>query len=149
MAETLDELMPLLFAADATTLARAAVVAVDRNGIQVRVRGSAPRVCDALDTGATDSVAQGDEVFAWFPQDPAERGIVLGRVRPCHERVREAADAAQAEEVVLEASQSLTLKCGEGSITIRADGKILIKGKDVVSRAERTNRIKGGSVSIN
>ena len=29
------------------------------------------------------------------------------------------------------------------------DGKILIKGKDLVSHAQRTNRIKGGSVAIN
>lgn len=53
------------------------------------------------------------------------------------------------DELVIEAKQNLSLKCGEGSITIRPDGKILIKGKDLVSHAQRMNRIKGGSVSIN
>ena len=51
--------------------------------------------------------------------------------------------------MVLEAKRRLTLKCGDGSITIREDGKILIKGKDLVSHATRMNRIKGGAVQIN
>ena len=53
------------------------------------------------------------------------------------------------DELVLEAKHTLTLRVGDGSITIREDGKILIKGKDLVSHAARTNRIKGGSVQIN
>ena len=53
------------------------------------------------------------------------------------------------EVLVLEAKSSITLRVGEGSITIREDGKILIKGKDLVSHAQRMNRIKGGAVSIN
>ncbi len=53
------------------------------------------------------------------------------------------------DELVLEAKHSLTLRVGEGSITIREDGKILIKGKDLVSHAQRLNRIKGGAVQIN
>jgi hypothetical protein len=53
------------------------------------------------------------------------------------------------DELVLEAKQSLTLRVGAGSITIREDGKILIKGTDLVSHARRTNRIRGGAVSIN
>jgi len=43
----------------------------------------------------------------------------------------------------------MTLRVGNGSITIRGDGKILIKGSDLVSHAQRTNRIRGGAVSIN
>ena len=53
------------------------------------------------------------------------------------------------KEVVIQARESLTLRVGDGSITIRADGKILIKGKDLVSHAQRANRIRGGSVAIN
>jgi hypothetical protein len=53
------------------------------------------------------------------------------------------------ERVVLEAKQQIELRCGESSITLRKDGKILIKGTDLVSRASRGNRIKGASVEIN
>lgn len=53
------------------------------------------------------------------------------------------------ETLLLEATKELVLRVGDGSITIRGDGKILIKGKDLVSSAQRMNRIKGGAVSIN
>jgi hypothetical protein len=51
--------------------------------------------------------------------------------------------------VVIEATEMLTLKCGESSVALRKDGKTMILGNDVLSRAKRTNRIKGGSVAIN
>jgi hypothetical protein len=51
--------------------------------------------------------------------------------------------------LVLEATREMTLRVGDGSITIRKDGKILIKGTDLVSHAKRMNRVKGGAVSIN
>jgi hypothetical protein len=53
------------------------------------------------------------------------------------------------EQVVLEAKQQIELRCGESSITLRKDGRILVKGTDLVSRAARCNRIKGASVEIN
>jgi hypothetical protein len=49
----------------------------------------------------------------------------------------------------LEAQEEIVLKCGEGSITLRKDGKIIIKGTHLLSRASGPNRIKGGSVQIN
>jgi hypothetical protein len=73
------------------------------------------------------------------------RGYILGRIL----QPTTAEPAEKPDELVLEASHSLTLRVGDGSITIREDGKILIKGKDLVSHATRRNRIKGGSVEIN
>ncbi len=49
----------------------------------------------------------------------------------------------------IEASRSLSLRCGESSIDLRADGKVLIKGDDVTVRAKGTKRIRAGTVSIN
>jgi hypothetical protein len=51
--------------------------------------------------------------------------------------------------VVLSAKTELVLRCGEGSITLSADGKVTIRGVDVVSSATRTQRIRGGAVRIN
>jgi hypothetical protein len=53
------------------------------------------------------------------------------------------------ERRVIEASRELTLRCGEASITLRGDGSITIRGRDVTSSARRRQRIRGGSVSIN
>ncbi|WP_407737280.1 DUF6484 domain-containing protein [Hyalangium sp.] len=51
--------------------------------------------------------------------------------------------------VELEAQDELVLRCGQASITLRRNGKILIRGVQVETRASGTNRIKGGSVQIN
>ncbi len=87
----------------------------------------------------------GDEVLVLLAEEG--RAIVLGRVGPSAES--DAASAQLPDEVVLEARKGMTLRVGEGSITLRADGRILIKGKDLVSHARRMNRIRGGSVSLN
>jgi hypothetical protein len=53
------------------------------------------------------------------------------------------------KHVAIEAAESLTLKCGETSVELRADGKVLIKGEDVTVRAKGTQRIRASTVSIN
>ena len=58
-------------------------------------------------------------------------------------------DDGSPDELVIEAGRQLTIRCGEGSLTIRRDGRVLLKGVDVVSRATRANRIKGAQVVIN
>jgi hypothetical protein len=89
-------------------------------------------------------------VLVWTPVDDDERGILLGRVGPSVGLLPEAIpEEEMPEELVIEASKSVTLRVGDGSITIREDGKVLIKGKDLVSHAQRMNRIRGGAVSIN
>ena len=51
--------------------------------------------------------------------------------------------------VSLNAKNAIALTCGKSMIVLRKDGTILIKGIKISSRAARTNRIKGASVSIN
>jgi hypothetical protein len=53
------------------------------------------------------------------------------------------------KRVLLEAEDEVVLRCGEASITLRRNGKIVIRGAYVESHAAGTNRIKGGSVRIN
>lgn len=95
--------------------------------------------------GAPLRLVPGDEVLVLLAEEG--RAIVLGRVGPSAES--DASNAELPDEIVLEARRGMTLRVGEGSITLRADGKILIKGKDLVSHARRMNRIRGGSVSLN
>jgi hypothetical protein len=86
-------------------------------------------------------------VLVWLADDDDERGVIIGRIGPSHAPAPPPEELP--EELVIEAKNNLTFKCGEGSITLRSDGKVLIKGKDLVSRAQRMNRIKGGAVAIN
>jgi len=53
------------------------------------------------------------------------------------------------KRIVMEAEQEIVLRCGKGSITIRADGKVVVRGTRLLSRSSGVNRIKGGTVLIN
>jgi len=53
------------------------------------------------------------------------------------------------DRVVLEAKREVILKCGEASITLRSDGRMVLRGAHVETYAKGLNRIKGGSVKIN
>src|SRR3954464_11520602 len=43
----------------------------------------------------------------------------------------------------------LVIECGEAKIMLRADGRVEIRGKHLVSRSSGPNKIKGGAVHIN
>jgi hypothetical protein len=51
--------------------------------------------------------------------------------------------------VVLHAADEILLECGASSILLRKDGKIVLKGTQIVSRASGRHKIRGSSVQIN
>ncbi|MEJ2046354.1 MAG: hypothetical protein P8X74_20675 [Reinekea sp.] len=53
------------------------------------------------------------------------------------------------ETVITATPEQLTLACGKSSLILKANGKVIIKGENIFSRAAESNRIKGGSVDIN
>lgn len=53
------------------------------------------------------------------------------------------------KKVVIEAMDEIEFKCGESSIVLTKEGKILIRGKYLLSRSSGVNRILGGSVQVN
>ena len=96
--------------------------------------------CDWLVSDLTRGVSlgAGDSVLLQ-PMQPGQRSVVLGRIGrytpPAH--------------LQIEATESLTLKCGEACVDLRADGAIMVRGEDVLLRAKGTQRIRAGTVSIN
>lgn len=121
---------------------RVTLVALLDSGLLLVQSGSKRWNCEWLHTGGEAPVlAPGDRLLA-LPPDGDQPGVVLGRLARY--------EAPQpAGEVRLEAAQSLTLTCGESSLTLKADGKVLLKGDDVVVRAKGTQRIRAGHVAIN
>ncbi len=53
------------------------------------------------------------------------------------------------KKIYIEAGDEIQLKCGGGTILIDKRGKIVVRGTEIVSRARRSNKIKGASVAIN
>ena len=115
----------------------------DEGDLVVRFPGeSQPRVCDALrePTGASLALSEGDTVLVWYADD-GHRGCILGAIGPYRRTV--------ARKLELAAEDELTIRCGEGSISILGSGKVVIEGIDIVSRARRSHRIRGGSIQLN
>jgi hypothetical protein len=126
--------------------ARGVVVEIGTTGALVAFTDGTVLECDVMESAVTGPVALApDDEVVVLREGGAGRPVVLGRIAAA---VRRAA-ADPPATLVLEARENLTLRCGDGSITIRADGRILIKGRDLVSHARRMNRIKGGAVTIN
>lgn len=126
-----------------------AVAALLDEAVLVACAGDEIVACDLLEPRAagTRPLAEGDPVLVVVPEGNGGRGVVLGRLlRPAPHGA--AADGPP-EEIVLEAKKELTLRVGEGSITLREDGKVVLRGRDLVSHARRLNRIRGGTVALN
>jgi uncharacterized protein (DUF2345 family) len=47
------------------------------------------------------------------------------------------------------AQDEIVLECGQASITLRRNGRIIVRGTYVETHSDGTNRIKGGQVRIN
>jgi uncharacterized protein (DUF2345 family) len=53
------------------------------------------------------------------------------------------------KSVSFDAQEEIVLRCGNASITLSKNGKVVIRGAFVESHATGTNRIKGASVKVN
>lgn len=92
----------------------------------------------------------GREVALLFEAGELARPIALGLVRtPRPAAAPRPSAEIDGERVVLSAEREIVLRCGEASITLTRAGKILVRGKYLLSRSSGVNRIKGGSVQIN
>jgi hypothetical protein len=87
----------------------------------------------------------------WTGQQPTPFQELLVASRPAAARgARVPAEARlDGERVVLEGKREVVLKCGEASITLRSDGKMVLRGAYVETYSKGLNRIKGASVKIN
>jgi hypothetical protein len=142
------------------------IVAVDAGGaISVEVPGvpearparlavalSREELLAALETG-------GSVVLVFENGDPA-LPIIVGLVqtagRPAdgvHNDSPEVPQVLEADvdgkRVRITAQDEIVLECGSASITLRRNGRVVVRGTYVESYSDGTNRIKGGQVRIN
>jgi hypothetical protein len=95
-----------------------------------------------------ESGKTGRAIVLGLVQDPAPARVDAGRgqgpfgPKPSNFLV-------DGERLVITADREIVLQCGEASVTLTRAGRVIIRGKDLLSRSSGTNRIKGGSVQIN
>ena len=129
------------------TVMRATVTLIAEDGcIQVRLADGRYNQCDWLETDSNTGImlVPGDTVLVLAPAG-TEKGVVVGRIGP----YRAPKPPVPQPNVTIEAGEKLTLKCGESSVDLRADGKVMVRGEDVLLRAKGTQRIRAGTVAIN
>jgi Domain of unknown function (DUF6484) len=138
------------------------VVGRDERGLLVDYPGNphGPLVARATvpDTRAPASASAAPAVLLVFEHERSDRPIVVGwierspvvRVDPGDARTGARLEAlVDGRRVVLDAEDEIVLQCGEASITLRRNGRIVIRGAYVETRSRGVNRIKGGTVQIN
>ncbi|NJM83762.1 MAG: hypothetical protein HC844_16055 [Tabrizicola sp.] len=70
--------------------------------------------------------------------------LVLGIIQP-PARVVE----SDGENTVIASETELKLRCGKASITLTPDGRVVIRGTQILSRSEGANRVQGAVVLLN
>ena len=105
------------------------------------------------------AIARRDVAVIVFEEGDPRRPIVLGLVpipqteparaveRPTPRKVLWA--DVDGRRVRIEAEDEIVLECGKASVTLRRNGKVVIRGTYVETKSDGTNRIKGGQVRIN
>ncbi|HTV01232.1 MAG TPA: DUF6484 domain-containing protein, partial [Luteitalea sp.] len=95
----------------------------------------------------------GQSVVLMFEQQDPARPIILGLVRNNDASALQRADGVQVEadgqRLVVTAERGLVLRCGKASITLSPDGKVAVRGTQIVHHATGLNRIRGAAVQIN
>jgi len=149
------------------TLESGSVVETQNGLVLVRLHSSEDELIKARMLRVTDGpppkLTAGDDVL--IAHDPVlQSGYVIGVVDKPEEEARNgesdrAVTIVRTDEsnnaritgkrILIEAGEELQIKCGDAMILINRNGKIVVKGESITSRARGVNKIKGAAVAIN
>src|SRR5262245_9042253 len=152
---------------DAAGVQLAAIVGVTDDGPQVQFEPDGPPTTARLAVSVTrdrldTAIAQCQQVVTLFEHGDRTRPIIVGFIEsvpapaepvevgpvlPDRPSVVEA--DVDGKRVRITAQDEIVLQCGSASVTLRRNGRVIIRGTYVESRSDGTNRIKGGQVQIN
>jgi hypothetical protein len=90
----------------------------------------------------------GRNVALMFELSNVRKPIIIGMMHVPGNHA--AVEVTREEEIVrITAETEIHICCGESSIRMNKNGKIEIKGRDILSQAIRGNKIRGGMVGLN
>jgi len=141
------------------------VVAFD--GAEVRVdfegnrAGPVPaRVSAGIDDAALEAAAREQrEAVLLFTGGASAQPVVLALLRSSTPHLDTALSEplpagrrlarVDGRRVEIEGHEEVVLRCGKASLTLRRDGKVVLRGVNVVSQADQVHKVRGGKVQIN
>lgn len=88
----------------------------------------------------------GRDVALMFESSDSQRPIIIGLMHANRNPVEVDVDGGRC---VIEAEKEVLIRCGKSSIHLKENGEIEINGRDIMSRASRNHRIRGGSIHLN
>lgn len=111
-----------------------------------------PLAARIVTTLPAHQLREGAEVLLVFDDGASNRPIVAGVVATSSAELAPGhplSVSVDGRRVTLDATDEVVLRCGAASITLRRNGRVVIRGAHVETHARGVNRIKGGSVQIN
>lgn len=135
-------------------LTEAGLVGIDVSGRPLVDWGLGERPAEILaacsDTELVAAIRARRRVAIDFLDGDPERPVILGLLRS---RLGgdDADDASRSSErfIDIASTQGIVLRCGESAIELHPNGRVVIRGVDVVSIADGTNKVLGATVAIN
>ncbi|NTX17803.1 hypothetical protein HUA76_44285 [Myxococcus sp. CA056] len=116
------------------------------------------RVLAGASTTHLEEVAPQTEVLLTFEGGLPGRPILMGLLEPRKNLLRSVeakvpalpvSASVDGQRIVLEGQDEILLLCGEASITLRRNGRVVIRGTQIESHASGVQRIKGAAVKVN
>lgn len=141
------------------------VVSCRAGEVKVEVPGRSAavtaRLSAALDDATLERAARDrQEALLLFEEGDPARPVIVSLLRsatphldaalttgplPAGEKVAR----VDGRRVEIEGREEVVLRCGKASITLRRDGKVVVRGVDVVTQADAVQKIRGGKIRIN
>jgi hypothetical protein len=89
-----------------------------------------------------------DAVLVFEDGDPA-KPIIMGLLQSSMSEAESEEPAAEVETLEFRAEKEIVLRCGDASITLTRAGKVMIRGKYLLSSSSGVNMLKGGVIHLN
>jgi len=142
-----------------TGAVRGRIVALDEERVYVEVPGLPKPVAAELAVVVDPTTLRGaldsrQPTVLVFENGDRAKPIIVGFIAapvPSRESARLLAIEANVDgrRIRVVAKDELVLECGKASITLRRNGRVVVRGTHVETDSQGTNRIKGGQVRIN
>ena len=119
------------------------------------------RVASTLDDAALQrAAARREEALLFFDGAGDGQPIIVALLRPQTANIDAVLEGTlpaspdpvarvDGKRVEITGQDEVVLRCGKASLTLRRDGKVVLRGVNVVNQADAVQKIRGGKVEIN
>lgn len=130
---------------------RGKIVTLEKNGkIVVKPDNMEKNIpCDFLRThaGPLPELFTGMRVLCIYH---GSHGYILGVIQPYFQPEKKQDDSfEELSSLDLKAKEKIELTCGKSTLSMNKNGKIILRGTQVTTRAAGANKIKGASIQVN